>query len=115
MIILKELYNHQWFIDLLFDYCKLSEYYNLIQINSNFRIFFENLDQYLWFKIAKNEYSLFFWEQAQLRNPIISKPLNNYKLELLRLKNFEHCLLRHNLNKFELDDYINLWQILIII
>ena len=110
MIIFKDLYNHQWLIDLLFDYLKLPDYYNLIQINSSFRIFFENLDQYLWFKIAVNEYTLFFWEQALLRNPLISKPLNNYKLELLRLRNFEHCLLRYNLNKFELKDYFSLWK-----
>lgn len=96
----------------MFDYLKLKDYFNLIQINHCFRIFFENLDQYLWFKIAVNEYTIYFWEQAQLRNPIISKPLNNYKLELLRLRNFEHCLIKYNFKRFELKDYLTLWEIL---
>lgn len=112
MIIFKDLYNHQWFIDLLFDYLKLRDYFKLIQINRNFRNFLDNLDQYIWFKIAVNEYSLFFWEQARLRNPIISKPLKNYKFELLRLRTFENYLERYNLNKFEIKDYFTLWKTL---
>ena len=104
------LYDYDWLLDILFEYFKLSDYFNIIQLNHQFKKFLYNIDQYLWYKIAINEYSKEFWLKAKKRNPNISRPLNNYKLELQRLKMFEKHLLKYNFKKFDNKDYYQLWK-----
>ena len=50
---------------------------------------YSNLTNINWYNICLNEYSNEFWIKAKQRTKYISKPLNNFKKELIRLKIFE--------------------------
>jgi hypothetical protein len=79
-------------------------------VNKNINQLLNNIDQYLWYKIAINEYSLEFWNKALLRTKEISKPLNCYKLELKRLLNFENHNLKNNGEPLTHQQYFDLWN-----
>ena len=107
--IIESLFINYDLIDYLFNNFKLSSLYKLLIINKNINKLVSNIDQYLWYKIAINEYSLEFWDKANKRSKILSKPLNCYKLELKRLKVYENYLLKNN-EPITHQYYYDLWN-----
>lgn len=107
--IFESLFINYDLLDYIFNYLKLGYLYNLLLLNKDINQIVSNIDQYLWFKIAINEYSKEFWDKANNRSKIISKPLNCYKLELKRLRRYENCLLKNN-EPITLQYYYHLWN-----
>lgn len=108
--LIQNIVDNQFLLDIIFDYILLKDYANLLIINKDYNIFFRNIDDYLWSKIAINEYSKEFWTKAIQRDIRISKPLKNYKEELKRLKLFEHSMQISLQKKFTINDYYRYWD-----
>lgn len=102
--------EHVSLIDLLFDYIKLMNFYQLMLVNKNIYQLLNNIDQYLWFKIAINEYSIEFWQRASSRTIEISKPLNSFKSELQRLIRFEKFFILKNGEPLTHQEYYDIWK-----
>ena len=68
------------------------------------------LDNNFFHKLAIRMYSKEFWINALERPSIISKPLNNFKGELLRIENFQNALDRLNRTRWTNKDFYNYWK-----
>ena len=80
---------------------------NFSSINkSNFKLF----DDLFFKELADNYYSYEFWKIAKKRPFYTSKPLNNYKLELLRIENFQQFLDNLNMDRWTQKDFYNYWK-----
>tara|TARA_B100000424_G_scaffold135867_1_gene103073 strand:- start:263 stop:613 length:351 start_codon:yes stop_codon:yes gene_type:complete len=80
---------------------------SFLSINkNNFQIydlnFFENL--------AYKYYGKEFWEKANKRPLYSSNLLTNYKLELIRIENFQQNLDNLNINRWRKKDFYNYWK-----
>ena len=95
---------------LLFTYLDVNNTINLSKTckiyNNNYKI----LNNNEWECISNNEYGKDFWEKARKRNKLISKPLNTYKEEIIRLRLFENKNYKYMNKKYTNKDYYNLWQ-----
>lgn len=87
--------------------CNLNSIINLSSINkNNFKLF----DDYFFKEFAYKCYGINFWNKAYNRPIYISKPMKNYKLELLRIENFQMFLDNINFNRWTKKDFYNYWN-----
>jgi hypothetical protein len=70
------------------------------------------LDNNIYTLWAQFIYSPEFWIKAEKRSPIVSKPLQNIKLELVRLENFNNFNRKQRLKLWKNEDYYKYWEIL---
>lgn len=61
-------------------------------------------------ELSELYYSSNFWKIASKRPFYTSKPLNNYKLELIRIENFQEYLDYLNVNRWTKKDFYNYWK-----
>lgn len=71
---------------------------------------YKALDNLFYKNLAYNTYGVCFWLKASCRNPIVSKPLKNFKLELLRIENFQRNLDNINISRWTKKDFYNYWK-----
>jgi hypothetical protein len=87
--------------------CNLNTIINFSSINKNN---FELFDDYFFKELAYKCYGYKFWEKAFQRPKDISLPLKKYKLELLRIDNFQKFLDSININRWTKKDFYNYWN-----
>ena len=90
-------------IKYIVDFLSLKDKINFLQTNKET---YYLLDNNYFEKLAYKIYSINFWITAILRNPEYSKPLKNYKQELLRLENFQNKLSKFNFEKWSEKDFL---------
>ena len=95
---------------LLFTYLDVKNTINLSKTCKIFNNNYKKLKNYEWECISNNEYGFEFWEKARRRNKLISKPLDTYKEEIIRLKLFENNNYKYSYKKYTNKDYYDLWQ-----
>ncbi len=88
-------------LQVLFKFFSLTDTYNLMASCKLFSV----LEDDVWGVLCTNYYPIEFWNRAMARPKSASKPLGSNKLELKRLRDFEH-----NVGHLELDYYYKLWD-----
>ena len=78
----------------------LPETYDVINFSRINKITYETFDNSFYIYWGRNKYSREFWSKANNRTPIMSKPLINMKMELLRIDNFQ---------KYQIEQGYQLW------
>tara|TARA_B100001093_G_scaffold517686_1_gene600016 strand:+ start:667 stop:1029 length:363 start_codon:yes stop_codon:yes gene_type:complete len=73
---------------------------------NNFKLF----DDLFFKELSEVYYSSEFWKKANKRPLYNSKPLNNFKLELIRIENFQKHLDSLNVNRWTKKDFYNYWK-----
>lgn len=68
------------------------------------------IDNNFYNDLAIQLYGKAFWKIALNRPPIISKPLFNYKKELLRIENFQKGLDKINAKRWVTKDFYDYWK-----
>ena len=63
-----------------------------------------------FYTLAVNYYSKNFWEIAAMRSHEFSKPLKNYKLELIRIENFQKGLEKYNARRWTINEFYFYWN-----
>ena len=80
---------------------------NYSSINkNNFQLF----DDLFFKELSEVYYSSDFWKIASRRPFYSSKPLNNYKLELIRIENFQQYLDYLNIDRWTKKDFYDYWK-----
>ena len=71
---------------------------------------YELLDNQIYIYWGRNLYSNKFWELAQKRTPIISKPLLCMKMELLRIDIFQSYQKKLGYTQWDNNDFYKYWD-----
>lgn len=80
---------------------------NYSSINkNNFKLF----DDSFYKELSELYYGSEFWAIASKRPVCISKPLKKFKLELIRIENFQGHLDYLNINRWTKKDFYNYWK-----
>lgn len=77
-----------------------------ISCKENYNSFDELFYKYLAYKY----YGRCFWLKARSRNQNVSKPLKNFKLEIIRIENFQRNLDNINITRWTKKDFYNYWR-----
>ena len=88
----------------------ISDIYNIINISKINKNMYELLDNQIYIYWGRNLYSNKFWELAQKRTPIISKPLLSMKMELLRIKDFQDYQQSLGYTPWNNKDFYKYWE-----
>lgn len=83
---------------------------DIIHFTNSSMIVNKAIDNRFYFDLAYTLYSKKFWDSALKRPCIISKPLFNYKLELIRIENFQKGLDKLNHDRWTEKDFYNYWK-----
>ena len=86
--------------------------------NINYIINISNINTITYKLIDNNFYNVWgryiytneFWNKAEKRSTILSKPLLNMKMELLRIDNFNNYQKKHGYELWEKEDYYAYWK-----
>jgi hypothetical protein len=92
---------------LLYNLTDITDVINLSTIDQNTNKSINN-DIYIWW--GRNMYSTEFWNRANNRSSIVSKPLLNMKMELLRIKKFTDFQIKYGQEVWTKDDYYKYWN-----
>jgi len=101
-----KLYNDV-FLLILFNLTNLD---NIISLSESNRYLNNKIDNYIYLEWGRYIYTNDFWNRAIQRNPIVSKPLANIKLELLRIKNFTELQIKNGYQPWNKQDYYKYWN-----
>lgn len=71
---------------------------------------YKAFDNLFYKNLAYSTYGVCFWVKARYRNPNVSKPLKNFKLELIRIENFQRNLDNINISRWTKKDFYNYWK-----
>tara|TARA_Y100000992_G_scaffold266642_1_gene204686 strand:+ start:2960 stop:3301 length:342 start_codon:yes stop_codon:yes gene_type:complete len=85
--------------------------YDLINFKKTNKFIFLSFDEKYYEILANKIYGKNFWKIALERPYIISKPLNSYKKELLRIENFQIGLDKLNKKRWTNKDFYNYWKL----
>ena len=89
---------------------KITNINNVINVSMVNKNMWELLDNNIYIYWGRNLYSNEFWNRANKRSSIISKPLINMKMELLRIENFQNCQKRFGYPLWNNEDYYIYWE-----
>ena len=88
----------------------LNSIHDVINLSSINKATYKLFDDNLYIDWGRNQYSNEFWDRAHKRSPIVSKPLLNMKMELLRLDKFTDYQIRHGLELWTNEDFYKYWH-----
>jgi hypothetical protein len=92
---------------IIFNLTNICDVINLSTANKSIYELFDNNQYFYW---GQNLYSKVFWDKAKLRTPIISKPLINMKLELMRIDRFQQYNIKHGYQRWDNEDFYAYWK-----
>ena len=96
--------------DLLLVIANKLDFNSIIEFSSINKINFKLFDDKFFEELAYIYYSVKFWEKAKNRPIYNSIPLKSFKLELLRIENFQKYLDDLNINRWTKKDFYNYWS-----
>ena len=96
-------------LSIAFNLNNVTDVINLSSINRNIYKLFDDNFYLCW---ARIKYSDEFWDKANKRSVILSKPLQCMKFELLRLYNFNESMRMKGLKLWTNEDYYKYWKII---
>lgn len=84
---------------------------DIINITNICKMYYYNIftDNY-FYNLAVSYYSEDFWKISGMRSEELSKPLKNYKQELLRIEKFQESLVKYNSKRWRNDDFYSYWN-----
>ena len=83
---------------------------NIINYSSIDKFNYEVFDNQFYKNYAFYTWSKLFWTLALQRNVLASKPLKSWKLELLRIENYQKFLEKNNNTRWVSKDFFNYWK-----
>lgn len=92
---------------IIFNLKNVDDIINLSSTNKSIYELFDNNIYYFW---GQKLYSKVFWDKAKRRTPIISKPLINMKMELLRIDRFQQYNIKHGYQRWNNEDFYAYWN-----
>ena len=90
------------------NFLNLDNILNLSIVCKNFYIY--TFDNTYYMNLAYTYYGKDFWTKARLRDVSISKPLKNFKLEIIRIENFQRDLDNINVSRWTHKDFYDYWK-----
>ena len=94
-------------IYLISNYLIFNDILNFSILNKyNFSLF----DELYYKNLSIKYYSEKFWIYASKRPIKLSKPLNNFKKEIIRIENFQRTLDNLNFNRWTNKDFYDYWK-----
>ena len=86
-------------------------FYDIINITNICKMYYNNIftDDY-FYNLAVSYYSDNFWKIANMRSKELSKPLKNYKLELLRIEKYQETLEKYYSERWTINDFYSYWN-----
>lgn len=84
---------------------------DIINITNICKMHYYNIftDDY-FYNLAVSYYSENFWKISSMRSEELSKPLKNYKLELLRIEKFQETIVKYNSKRWNNNDFYSYWN-----
>lgn len=84
---------------------------DIINITNICKMYYYNIftDDY-FYNLAVSYYSENFWKISSMRSEELSKPLKNYKLELLRIEKFQKTIVKYNSKRWNNNDFYSYWN-----
>jgi hypothetical protein len=101
------IYNNVDIVHLLAVDLDFDDLLNFSIVNKSLYLIFDNL---FYKNLGYKMYGINFWLKARHRPIKKSKPLNNYKLELLRIEKFQKGLDSLNSDRWTKKDFYNYWK-----
>jgi len=90
---------------------KYMNFKDILNLSIVSQYFYNNiLDDIFFYNLAVYYYSSDFWKSANSRSPTFSKPLKNYKLELIRIENFQDHLEKYNIRRWSTYNFYLYWN-----
>ena len=71
---------------------------------------YTHFDNLFYKNLAYQMYGICFWLKAQYRPHLYSKPLGNFKLEIIRIEKFQKKLDNLNSSRWTKKDFYNYWK-----
>ena len=102
-----QIYNNIDIIQLLASHMEFDDILNFSIVNKSI---YQIFDKLFYKNLAYKMYGINFWLKARHRPIKKSKPLNNYKLELVRIEKFQKELDSLNTNRWTKKDFYNYWK-----
>ncbi len=85
----------------------INDVINIASINKGIYKLLDDRFYTLW---SRHIYSCEFWNNAGKRNPILSNPLPNMKMELLRINHFNNYQIKLGYEIWSKEDYYAYWK-----
>ena len=98
---------HDVLFNILFIFNDINEVINISCINQKI---YKILDNNFYIYWARHLYTDEFWKRANKRSKILSRPLPNMKLELLRLNQFDKIQRENGYELWKNEDYYKYWD-----
>ena len=95
------------FLKILYNFKNIKELLRLSETDKNINLL---MDDNLYFNWGKNLYTKKCWKKAKNLDSIISKPLKNMKLELIRIEKFQDYNIKHGYQRWENKDFFIYWE-----
>jgi|MDSW01.1.fsa_nt_gb predicted nucleotide-binding protein (sugar kinase/HSP70/actin superfamily) len=73
-------------------------------------LYIYTFDNIYYMNLAYTYYGKDFWIKASQRNTKASKPLKNFKLEIIRIENFQRDLDNINITRWTHKDFYDYWK-----
>lgn len=83
---------------------------DIISITNTSKIYYNIFNNDYFYNLSVNYYSYNFWKIASSRSSEFSKPLKNYKHELLRIEKFQESLEKYNSKRWTMHDFYSFWN-----
>lgn len=90
------------------NFLNLDDILNLSIVSKDLYIY--TFDDIYYMNLAYKYYGKDFWIKANRRNIKVSKPLKNFKLEIIRIENFQRDLDNINVSRWTCKDFYNYWK-----
>ena len=88
----------------IYTYCSAKELCSCDVLSRKWNNFSKE-NSYIWRNCR--QWSLRFWDNAEARNPKLSKPLKSYRKEVFRLLHYEEMIAPY---KISIEEYILMWK-----
>lgn len=90
--------------------CNFLKFDDVLNFSISCKEIYDALDDIYFKNLAYEFYGYCFWLKARSRNPKVSKPLKNFKLEIIRIENFQRNLDNINVSRWTKKDFYDYWK-----
>lgn len=96
--------------DLILHISSFMKLKDILQFSITCKEFYTQFDNLFYKNLAYQMYGICFWLKALCRPHTFSKPLDNFKLEIIRIENFQRKLDNLNISRWTKKDFYNYWK-----
>ena len=92
-----------------YNFTNIHDVINMVSADKTTNQLFDDIHYLYW---GRNMYRNELWDRAKKRTKIYIKPYINMKMELLRIYNYQNCLVKHGFEQWTNEDFYQYWETL---